>query len=123
MTAPPLLALPEVAARLHKSTRWMQYFLRDKAFGRMAGRTRLFTEGDVAALIEALPMPSSATAPASSTCAAPSEASLWTKAQKLTAAGRKANSGLKKRASRPFTIRHRGLWEGRCGATSGRSAG
>ncbi len=84
--APRLMTIPEVAERLHKSTRWMQDFLRQNPFGRMAGRTRLFTEADIAAIIEALPCPSSsssATAPQTGTCVAPSEASLWTKAQRL----------------------------------------
>ena len=84
--APRLLTLPEVAGRLHKSPRWMQDFLRNNPFGRMAGRTRLFTEADVAAIIEALPCPSSSsnvTDPLSGISAAQSEASLWTKAQKL----------------------------------------
>ena len=90
--APRLLTLPEVAGRLHKSPRWMQDFLRNNPFGRMAGRTRLFTEADVAALIEALPCPSSslsATAPHSGISAAPSEASLWTRAQKLLTESRR----------------------------------
>ena len=62
----------------------MQDFLRNNPFGRMAGRTRLFTEADVAALIEALPCPSNssnATGHPSGISAAPSEASLWTRAQ------------------------------------------
>src|ERR1700722_8529621 len=75
--APQLFTLAEVAERLHKSPRWMQYFLRDNPFGRMAGRTRLFTEEDIAAIIEALPCPSKSpggTARPSGTCAVPSEA-------------------------------------------------
>jgi hypothetical protein len=38
-----LYPLPNVAARLHKSPRWLQGYLREQPFGRMAGRTRLFT--------------------------------------------------------------------------------
>ena len=67
--APCLLRIEDVASRLHKSPRWMQDFLRQNPFGRMAGRTRLFTEADVAAIIEALPCPSNlsnATVPPSS---------------------------------------------------------
>jgi Helix-turn-helix domain len=55
--APRLFTLPEVSERLHKSTRWMQDFLRERPFGRKAGRTWLFTEDDIAAIIEALPCP------------------------------------------------------------------
>jgi hypothetical protein len=94
--AAALLTLPEVAGRLHKSVRWLQGWLKDHPFGRMAGRTRLFTEGDVAAIIEALPCPSSSssvTAPRSGTSAAPSEDSLWTQAQSLLTAGRRKRSG------------------------------
>jgi hypothetical protein len=90
--APRLLTLPEVAGRLHKSPRWMQDFLRNNPFGRMAGRTRLFTEADVTALIEALPCPSnssSVTGHPAGISAAPSEASLWTRAQRLLTESRR----------------------------------
>jgi Helix-turn-helix domain len=50
-----LVTVAEVAARLHKSKRWLQEFLREKPFGRSAGRTRLFTEEDIAAIIDSLP--------------------------------------------------------------------
>jgi integrase len=53
-----LYPLPDVAARLHKSPRWLQGYLREQPFGRMARRTRLFTESDILALIESLPCPS-----------------------------------------------------------------
>jgi hypothetical protein len=58
-TGMTLYPLPDVAARLHKSPRWLQCYLRERPFGRMAGRTRLFTESDILALIESLPCPSS----------------------------------------------------------------
>jgi hypothetical protein len=51
--------MDEVAQRLHKSRRWLQDFVRDHPFYRLAGRTKLFTEGDIARLVEALPCPSS----------------------------------------------------------------
>ena len=54
-----LYPLPDVAARLHKSPRWLQGYLREQPFGRMGGRRRLFTESDILALIESLPCPSS----------------------------------------------------------------
>ena len=38
-----------------KATGWMQDFLRVNPFGRIAGRTRLFTEADIITIIEALP--------------------------------------------------------------------
>ena len=101
--APRLFTLPEVAERLHKSTRWMQYFLRDNPYGRMAGRTRLFTEEDIAAIIEALPSPSRSfggMARPSGTCAAPSEASLWTRVQKRLAESKPKRSGRSANGSR-----------------------
>jgi hypothetical protein len=52
----------------------------------MAGRTRLFTESDILALIESLRCPSSLTSAAAATlgiCGGASKASLWTKAQRL----------------------------------------
>jgi hypothetical protein len=58
MTA-ALFTVDDVAQRLHKSRRWLQTFLRDRPIGRLAGRTRLFTEYDVLRLIEELPCPSS----------------------------------------------------------------
>jgi hypothetical protein len=84
---PRLFTLTEVAERLHKSTRWMQYFLRENPFGRMAGRTRLFTEEDISAIIEALPSPSKSPggmARQTGTCAEPSAASKWTRLHRLT---------------------------------------
>src|SRR6516225_6167665 len=54
-----LFTVDDVAQRLHKSRRWLQTFLRDRPIGRLAGRTRLFTECDVLRLIEELPCPSS----------------------------------------------------------------
>jgi len=60
---PRLLTLDEAAARLRVSRRWLQGFLRNRPFGRMAGRRRLFTEDDFAAIIEELPCPSSSYRP------------------------------------------------------------
>jgi integrase len=39
--APALFTLRDVAARLHKSPRWVQDYVRDKPLGRLAGRTRV----------------------------------------------------------------------------------
>ena len=63
--APTLHTMAEVAERLGTSKRWLQGFLSGRPFGRMAGRSRVFTEGDIAQIIEALPCPSS------SSCRAP----------------------------------------------------
>ena len=52
----------------------------------MVSRTRLFTESDILALIESLRWPSSSSSAAAATpgiCGGASEASLWTKAQRL----------------------------------------
>jgi hypothetical protein len=78
-----LVTVAEVAARLHKSKRWLQEFLREKPFGRSAGRTRLFTEEDIAAIIDSLPRASCSKQVESSSVAVPSEAALWRKAQAL----------------------------------------
>jgi hypothetical protein len=64
MSVPQIFQMEEVAARLGKSRRWLQDFLRDHPYGRMAGRKRLFTESDITALIEELPCPSSSVRPA-----------------------------------------------------------
>lgn len=50
MTA--LHTVDDVAARLHKSRRWLQDWLRGKAIGRKAGRTRLFTDDDLRELVQ-----------------------------------------------------------------------
>jgi len=54
--APEIYRMEEVAAKLGKSRRWLQDFLRDHPCGRRAGRTRLFTPSDLAKLIDALPL-------------------------------------------------------------------
>ena len=54
-----LFTVDDVAQRLHKSRRWLQNFLRGRPIGRLAGRTRLFTDSDVALLVQELPGPSS----------------------------------------------------------------
>lgn len=58
--APHLLTMAEVAGRLGKSLRWLQQFVSGRPFGRMAGRTRLFTEDDFRALVDAMPRPQEA---------------------------------------------------------------
>lgn len=42
-----LYTVDDVAARLHKSRRWLREFVREKQIGFMAGRTRLLDESDV----------------------------------------------------------------------------
>jgi len=44
--------LDQAARRLHKSRRWLQDFIRDHPYYRLAGRTKLFTELDILKLIE-----------------------------------------------------------------------
>src|SRR3990167_2124382 len=58
MTCAEFYTMEEVATGLHKSRRWLQDFLRDHPYYRMAGRTKLFSDGDVARIVEALPCPS-----------------------------------------------------------------
>ena len=52
MSPLPVYTMDEVAERLHKSRRWLQDFIQRYPFYRLAGRTKLFTEGDIARLIE-----------------------------------------------------------------------
>src|ERR1043166_5988507 len=54
-----LFTLDETAKKLRVSRRWLQGFLRNRPYGRMAGRRRVFTESDITAIIESLPCPSS----------------------------------------------------------------
>jgi excisionase family DNA binding protein len=78
--------LDEVAERFRVSRRTMQGFVKEHPYYRVIGRRKLFTEEDILALAEKLECPSSssdATALHSGTSAAPSEASLWTRAQRL----------------------------------------
>jgi hypothetical protein len=52
-----LLTLPEVAAHFHKGRRWMREFLKDHPYYRLAGRTMLFGETDIAKLWDAMERP------------------------------------------------------------------
>jgi hypothetical protein len=61
--APTLHTVAEVVQRLGTSKRWLQGFLSGRPFGRMAGRSRVFTESDIAQIIEALPAPPCSTRP------------------------------------------------------------
>jgi hypothetical protein len=58
------LRMRDVAARFHKSKRWLKGYLRQhpfdrdgKPFYRLAGRSKLFTEADVLRLFESFPAP------------------------------------------------------------------
>ena len=55
MTPPTLYTIADVAKHLGKSVRWLQDFVRHNPSGRMVGRSRIFTEGDLAKLIDGLP--------------------------------------------------------------------
>ena len=84
----PVYTMDDVAERLHKSRRWLQDFIQEYPFYRLAGRTKLFTEGDIARLIEALPCPGSSSRPAKAkrrtgTSAESTSESLWTAAREL----------------------------------------
>lgn len=47
--------IADVAAKLGKSKRWLEEFLRQNPCGRRAGRTRIFTDEDLAHLVAMLP--------------------------------------------------------------------
>lgn len=60
MTRPPaveLYTMPETAEQLRVSRRWLQDFIKEHPFYRMAGRKKLFSAEDVRKLHEAMPRP------------------------------------------------------------------
>ena len=62
---PKLYTLAEAASSIHKSARWLRSWLRGRGgIGKLAGRTRLFTEADVLRIIGELePCPSNCSRP------------------------------------------------------------
>src|SRR5215475_14649668 len=81
-----LFTLEEVAERFRVSRRTLQDYIRRHPYYRTLGRRKLFTEADITRLYEAMPCPSNSTENAEAptgTSAAPSEASLWTRAAAL----------------------------------------
>lgn len=96
LLAPALLTLEQAAERLHKKPRWLKDFLRVNPYGRKAGRTWLFTEADLFAIITALPCPSKSsddTEALTGTFAGRSAASLLTRAQNLLNEDKRKPSG------------------------------
>jgi hypothetical protein len=88
--------MEEVAERFRVSRRTMQDFIKDYPYYRVLGRRKLFTDQDILALAEKLECPSNSsadTARPSGTSGAPSEASLWTRAQRLLTEKRQKPSG------------------------------
>lgn len=86
LPGPRIYTFEEVATYFRVSRRTMQEFIRSFPFYRTLGRRKLFTETDIVRLYEALPCPSSSTENAelrTGTSAAPSAASLWTRAAAL----------------------------------------
>jgi hypothetical protein len=92
-----LLTMTEAAERLRKTPRWLTSWLRGNPqdangipYCRQAGRTRLFTETDVARIVEALlPCRSSSSRPAKARrrtgrSAGHTSVSTWTEAEELT---------------------------------------
>jgi hypothetical protein len=89
-------SLDDVAKQLGKSRRWLRDWLRDhprdshdRPLYAAAGRTKVFSDAHIARILEALPCPSASSQPAvgkrkSSTSAARTSASAWTKAAALT---------------------------------------
>src|SRR5262249_60022461 len=91
------LTLDEAAAKLRKSRRWLQSFLRRHPYYRLAGRTKLFTEADINRLYEALPCPSNSSRRESRRS---SRSGVPTSESTLTEALRLANELLPRRPSR-----------------------
>ena len=96
MTAPlELFTLEEVARTFRVSPRTMREHVKAHPYYRLLGGRRLFTRADIRALYEALKCPSSSSedlAGRTGTCTAPSEASLYAKAQKLITEKRRKRS-------------------------------
>jgi hypothetical protein len=89
--------MEEVAAKLRKSRRWLQDFLQDHPYYRLAGRTKVFTDEDIDRLIEALPCPGSSSRRDkgkrhTGTFGARTSESLWTTARELLTGGRPPRS-------------------------------
>jgi hypothetical protein len=101
--------MAEVAATLRKSVRWLQIHLRDHPYGRIVGRSRLFTDDDLSALIASFPAetprkyrPSRGTARAVPQMISSGErtsGSEWTEALRLATSGKRkpSSSGSKTR--------------------------
>lgn len=53
-----LLTIQDVCARFHKGRTWMEAFLKDHPYYRLAGRKKLFTEADITHLWESMTCPS-----------------------------------------------------------------
>src|SRR5262245_22623339 len=90
------LTLDEAAAKLRKSRRWLQSFLREHPYYRLAGRTKLFTEADINRPYEALPCPSNSSRRASRRF---SRSGVHTSASTLTEALRLASEPLPRKSS------------------------
>jgi len=92
-----LYRIEDVAQKLHKSPRWLHDFLKKYPYYRKAGRTKLFSETDIQMIYEALPCHSSSLKENHhiGTSAAPSEVSLWMKAQALLTEKQPKRSGQK----------------------------
>ena len=52
---PKLHTMAEVATMFGKSVRWLQIYMRENPHGRKVGKTRMFTDGDVQAMIDSMP--------------------------------------------------------------------
>ena len=83
--------MEETAAHLRVSRRWLQDFIQQHPFYRLAGRKKLFTPADITALLEAFPRPKGYKAPAINP--PPSEAALWAKARALRKKGKLGGPG------------------------------
>src|SRR5574341_1675283 len=120
MTGLAFLTLKEAAAKLRKSERWLWDWLDktprdpfDRPYYRLAGRTKLLSEGDVARIFEALPCPSSSgrRVPAkrrTSKSEAPTSESAWKLLAELTndhslasSSGRSKSASKRTDATRP----------------------
>jgi len=104
MALPTLYTAEKVAEALHVSTRTLREILKTRPYYRLVGSRKVFTDADVKALVESLSCPSSSsqadTAAQTTTSAARSEASQWTKLQELlTAKGQKKSGSNEKRRS------------------------
>jgi excisionase family DNA binding protein len=92
-----LHTMDEAAKKLRVSRRWLQDFIQDHPYYRMAGRKKLFSEEDITRLQGALPCPGSSSRPEKArrrigTSAGSTSDSLWTRARELLTNGRRGAS-------------------------------
>lgn len=91
-----LLTMDDVSRRLGKCTRWLRDWLKGRDYGRLVGRSRMFTEGDYLMMVEAFRCRSSSSrqkraATRFTGLGAHTSESTWTELQALLTKERRGN--------------------------------